>query len=239
MGQNQSHPLPRRGAAVAPNPPKLIVLSAGEAREALEKAERKDFFRSDVQSDPINRAARVGLDYVPVEGPDLPIDTSWLRDDIVICWMAPSAEAGMPHTREENIVCLPLYWSQGQLLETLKHEAVHIDQRKRPMEWVKYCTTQGWVLIDEKEIPERWRRLCRLNPDTMKFRFWAYKNRWVPLPMYEREDRPRLREVQIRWWDRKTGELLVHPPAEVAGILEGVMNPEHPFEIAAYRHVQI
>jgi hypothetical protein len=219
--------------------PRLIVLNANEARNALEKAEKKDFFRTEVDYDPVNKAARAGLDYIPVEGPDLPIDTSWLKEDIVICWMSPSAEAGMPHTREENLVCLPLYWSQSHLLETLKHEAIHIDQRKRPMEWVKWCTNEGWVLIDEKVIPERWRRLCRLNPDTMKFRFWAYKNRWVPLPMYEREDRPKLREVQIKWWDRKTGELLLSPPAEVQEVIRGISNPEHPFEIAAYRGVQI
>lgn len=222
-----------------PSLPRLQVLSAAEARIALENAEQKDFFRKDVESDPINRAARSGLDYIPVDGPELPIDLSWLSNDLVICWMAPSAEAGMPHTREANIVCLPLYWSQNQLLETLKHEAIHIDQRKRPMEWVKWCTTNGWIFIDENEIPERWRRLCRLNPDTMKFRFWAFKNRWVPLPMYEREDRPKLREVQVRWWDRKTGELLIDPPSELKEITEGIQTPEHPFEIAAYRSIQI
>jgi hypothetical protein len=214
-------------------------LSAAEAREALKAAERKDFFRTDVESDPINRLARGGLDYIPVDGPDLPVDVSWLKDELTICWMAPSAEAGMPHTRESNIVCLPLYWSAGSILETLKHEAVHIDQRKRPHEWVKYCVGQGWTIIDEKEIPERWRRVCRLNPDTMKFRFWAYKNRWVPLPMYEREDRPKLREVRVRWWDRKTGELLFSPPAELEELVRGIQTPEHPFEIAAYHHVTV
>lgn len=236
MGQNLSH---HQKATVAPSPPRLTVLSAAEARLALENAERKDFFRTDVDGDPVNRAARAGLDYFPLEGPQLPIDISWLKHDMVICWMTPSAEAGMPHTREENIVCLPLYWSQNLLLDTLKHEAIHIDQRKRPMEWVKWCTTQGWTLVDDKEIPERWRRVCRLNPDTMKFRFWAYKNRWVPLPMYERADRPKLREVQIRWWDRKTGELLILPPSEVQEQITGVPNPEHPFEIAAHKFIQI
>jgi hypothetical protein len=236
MGQNQSR-LPR--AAIAPKTPSLTILSASEARVALEKAEKKDFFRTDVNSDPVNRAARNGLDYTPVDGPELPVDISWLKDDLIICWMSPSAEAGMPHTREGNIVCLPLYWSSGSIVETLKHEAVHVDQRKRPDEWVRWCVGQGWFLIDEKEIPERWLRVCRLNPDTMKFRFWAYKNRWVPLPMYEREDKPKLREVRVRWWDRKTGELLIDPPAEIAELIQGIGVPEHPFEIAAYRHIQI
>lgn len=202
-------------------------------------AEKKDFFRSDVDGDPINRAARIDLDYTPVDGPELPVDISWLKDDLVICWMSPSAEAGMPHTREENIVCLPLYWSAGSILETLKHEAIHVNQRKRPNEWVRWCVGQGWTLIDEKEVPERWRRVCRLNPDTMKFRFWAFRGRWVPLPMYEREDKPKLREVRTRWWDRKTGDLLIEPPAEVKEMIQGIQNPEHPFEIAAYRNIQI
>lgn len=236
MGQNQSLPTPNRPKG---SPPTITVLSGAESRAALENAEKKDFFRTDVEADSVNRAAREGLDYVPVDGPDLSIDKSWLKDDLVICWMSPSAEAGMPHTREPNIVCLPLYWSSNNLLETLRHEAVHIDQRRRPMEWVRWCVGEGWTIVDEKEVPERWLRVCRLNPDTMKFRFWAYKDRWVPLPMYEREDRPKLREVKIKWWDRKTGTLLVYPPEEVKKYIEGIGNPEHPFEIAAYRHVQI
>jgi hypothetical protein len=214
-------------------------LSAAEARQALQAAETKDFFRTELVYDSINALARNGLSYSPVEGPDLKLDTSWLREDLIICWMDPTAEAGMPHTREPNLVCLPLYWNKNNLIETLKHEAIHVDQRKRPMEWVRWCVSQGWTLVDEKEIPQRWKRLCRLNPDTMKFRFWAYKNCWVPLPMYEREDKPRLRDVQIRWWDRKTGELLVEAPAEIQELIQGIPVPEHPFEIAAYRHVQI
>lgn len=232
MGQKQSH-------QVVPKKPSIEFLSAAEARQALQAAEQKDFFRTEVEEDSVNRAARIGLDYIPVDGPDLPIDLSWLQEDLKICWMSPSAEAGMPHTREPNLVCMPLYWSANNLLETLKHEAIHVDQRRRPMEWVKWCTSNGWTIVDEKEIPERWRKACRLNPDTMKFRFWAYKERWVPLPMYERADRPKLREIQIRWWDRKTGELLVEPPAGVQEAIQGVANPEHPFEIAAYRGVQV
>jgi hypothetical protein len=57
--------------------------------------------------------------------------------------------------------------------------------------------------------------------------------------MYEREDRPRLREIQVRWWDRKTGELLLQPPSELQQLVNGIANPEHPFEIAAYRHIQV
>lgn len=232
MGQRQSQP-------ILPKNPELTILSLAEAHKALQEANQKDFFRTDVLADPVNRAARASLDYTPVEGPNLSVDISWLKDDLRICWMSPSAEAGMPHTRDPDLVCLPIYWSSNTLLETLKHEAVHINQRKRPMEWVKWCVGQGWVLIDENEIPERWRKSCRINPDTMKFRFWAYQNRWVPLPMYERSDSPKLRDVQIRWWDRKTGDLLVHAPPEVLEVIRDIPNPEHPFEIAAYRFVQL
>ncbi len=228
--------MPVQGKA---NPPKLQFLTMEEATQALAAAEKKDFFRLEVASDEVNTKAREGLSYMPVSGPTLILDTSWLKQDMNICWMSPSAEAGMPHTRELNIVCLPLYWPSTSLIETLQHEAVHLDQKKRPMEWAKWCSEQGWVYIDEKEIPERWLKACRLNPDTMKFRFWAYKNRWVPLPMYERTDRPKLREVRVKWWDRQTGELLVEAPAELQELIRGIGVPEHPFEIAAYRHVEI
>jgi len=59
------------------------------------------------------------------------------------------------------------------------------------------------------------------------------------LPMFERTDRPKLREIRVRWWDRKTGSLLVDPPEEVKELIEGIVNPEHPFEIAAYKGIQL
>jgi hypothetical protein len=162
-----------------------------------------------------------------------------LRTSIRIVWMTPSAEAGMPHTRAPDLVCLPAYYPTESLAKTILHESIHIDQRKNPMKWVRWCISQGWTIVRDQDIPERWKRRCRLNPDTMAYRFWAYQNRWVPLPLFEREDKPQLRQVQVKWWDRQTGMLLENPPTALASFLHGVGNPEHPFEIAAYKEIQI
>ena len=174
-----------------------------------------------------------------MDGPELPVDISWLQNSVQICWMSPSAEAGMPHTRAPNLICLPLYWKSNNLMETLKHEAIHVDQRLHPNKWVRWCVQNGWTLVKEDAIPERWRKRCRLNPDTCAYRFWAYQNRWVPLPLYEREDRPTLRDIRVRWWDMKTGELLHSAPPELQEITQGIVNPEHPFEIAAYKLITL
>lgn len=230
QSQNQNQPL---------RSPKLSVLSKEDATIALANANRMDEFRDTLFLDEINLRARSDCDYTAMDGPDLVLDIPALKQDTVICWMSPSAEAGMPHTRAPNIICMPLYWKQGSILETVQHELVHIDQRLRPERWVKWAVKEGWTLVDKDEIPERWLRQCRLNPDTMAYRFWAYKERFVPLPMFERADTPKLREIRVRWWDRKTGDLLIEPPAEVKSLIDGIHNPEHPFEIAAYKGVQL
>lgn len=231
MGQNESKHEKK------PEIPTITVLSQKQAEIALKKAEDDDFFRGSLDS--VNTKARDGLFYYAVDGPPIQESIPNLSTSIQICWMHPSAEAGMPHTRAPNLVCLPQYWNPTQLHSTLLHEAIHVDQRQRPLEWVRWCVANGWTLVDESEIPERWRKRCRMNPDTMKYRFWAYKNRWVPLPMYEREDRPRLRDIHVYWWDRKTGILHKDPPAEVKELIDGITHPEHPFEIAAYKNIHI
>ena len=114
---------------------------------------------------------------------------------------------------------------------------VHINQRENPEKWVAWCIENGWTLLREEDIPERWVRRCRLNPDTMAYRFWAFRDRWVPLPFFEREDRPKLRDVLVKWWDKQTGSLSQEVPMELQGIVQGVGSYEHPWEIAAYKEI--
>ena len=231
MGLTESKPELKKQA------PTITTLSQKDAASALKEAEAKDSFHGSL--DTVNSKAREGLFYYAVDGPSITELIPNLASSIQICWMHPSAEAGMPHTRAPNLVCLPQYWNTVQLQSTLLHESIHVDQRQRPLEWVRWCVANGWTLVDESEIPERWRKRCRMNPDTVKYRFWAYKNRWIPLPMYEREDHPRLRDVHVYWFDKKTGILHKDTPDEVKELVEGIQHPEHPFEIAAYRNIHI
>ena len=217
----------------------ITRLTAAEGRIALANANTVDGFEDALFLDTVNAKAREGLGYSPMDGPFLPRTIDGLHASIRVVWMNHSAEAGMPHTRAPDIVCIPMDYPAQRLNETLKHESIHVDQRQRPETWLKWCVSIGWTLIREEEIPERWVRRCRLNPDTMAYRFFAYNNRYVPMPMYEREDKPRMRDVHIYWWDRKTGHLLKDTPSDLKLYLQGVLNPEHPFEIAAYKDIHL
>ena len=223
---------------IAPTP-HIVFLSRKEAEVALEEADQLDSFQDRIDEYPINRRARRHLSYTPVDGPSLPVDISGLTFDIRICWLHTTAEGGMPHTRPPDLVCLPLYWKEDDLSQILTHEIVHIDQRRRSAHWIQWCIQNSWSLVKSSAIPDRWVAQCRLNPDTMAYPFWAYQNRWVPLPLFERNDTPDLRKIRVKWWDMRTGDLLLREPAELREIVKGVANPEHPFEIAAYKNVHL
>ena len=56
----------------------------------------------------------------------------------------------------------------------------------------------------------------------------------MPLPLFEREDKPDLRQVSIQWWDRESGVRMPQAPRlfmEKYGTAPA--QPEHPRELAA------
>jgi hypothetical protein len=78
---------------------------------------------------------------------------------------------------------------------------------------------------------------CRLNPDTFDARFWAFQGRYVPLPLFVREDKPELRDILVRWWDLRERRLQSQPPESFVqkyGKLD-VSSAEHPYELWAYK----
>ena len=197
--------------------------------DKLADAEAIDQFFTTVSSDAVNQRARAPLSYVAMSNTTQP----WhLGTEIVT--MHPTAEAGMPHTRPPNLICIPLYYPEEALPQTLAHELIHIDQRRRLYKWNAFFEREGWTPVDASEIPSRWVSRCRLNPDTIDSRFWAYKGRHIPLPLYEREDTPDLRNVVIHWWDKETGIKQTEAPRlfqERYGRMPS--QPEHPRELAA------
>lgn len=148
----------------------------------------------------------------------------------------PSADSGMPHTRAPDIICIPAYYPDQKLKKTIEHELVHIDQRINASKWRKRLLEEGWTIEEEEEIPYEWRKRCRLNPDTIHCRFVAWEGRYIPLPIFEREDKPSLRDIQIRWWDKK--EKLLNSQAPYSYTKRyGIRNQsemEHPYELWAY-----
>lgn len=194
----------------------------------LDQAEAIDEYRSRCEQDPVNRLARFEHSYIQMGG-------TQPRAGPAGCWlitMAPSADAGLPHTRPPNLICVPAYYDLNN--ETLLHELLHLHQRKEGDRWEGYFRTQGWEPVAEQHVPGRWLRRVRLNPDTIDKRFYAWENRYVPLPMFEREDHPDLRECLVRWWDQRSGSLSADPPDSfVKAFGRNHPQPEHPREVNA------
>lgn len=149
--------------------------------------------------------------------------------------MNPSADGGMPHTRGKDIICIPAHWSPSSLEETLRHELVHIDQKRNPAAWRQRLLEEGWQ--PDVDIPSSLKERCRLNPDTIGSRFAAWEGRWVALPLFVREDKPQLREIQVRWYDREEGRVYTNAPfsflEKYGRVSQAAM--EHPYELWAYQ----
>jgi len=184
----------------------------------------------------INSLARNRCTYAPwpqqaLQGLQAPKEQA---TQIVI--MDPSAEGGMPHTRPPNIICIPAYYPESKLQETIAHELIHIDQRRNPARWTQRAENEGWKKVDDLAIPKDLRDRCRLNPDTFLSRFWAWEGRYVPLPLYKREDKPDLRDIAIRWYDLKEEIIQVVVPQSFTrryGVKDS-SSMEHPYELWAY-----
>jgi hypothetical protein len=194
----------------------------------LREAELQDRFFERVKENPINRLAREKLSYLPVFNYTEP----WMGSTEIVT-MNPTAEAGMPHTRPPNIICMPQWFPESRKQETLNHEFVHIHQRRNPGDWARYLQKEGWSRIDPVELPERLVNRCRMNPDTISQPFFQWKDRYVPLPLFEREDKPELRQVVNHWYDRSTGTRFTEAPRTFLERYGSTSQPEHPYEVSA------
>lgn len=203
------------------------------SRNALIVAEEADSYVYKCKASEINAKARARYTYVP-----------WTEDSFsqyalpgeTIVTMHPSADGGMPHTRPPSTICLPAYFPEHRLEEILRHERIHLDQRKNAYAWSIRLEADGWTPVEGKEIPEEYRRRCRINPDTCWSPFWAWQKRYVPLPFFVREDKPDLADISVRWYDLQE-EMLTSVIAATLTAKYGPLSPseaEHPFELMAY-----
>lgn len=205
---------------------------------SLEKAEAIDNYRGSVYANDLNRLARSGQTYEQFREPnEKEIQALANRFQIVrgceLVFLHPSADAGFPHTRPKNIICLPSGFDGINLAETILHEGFHIHQRNFPSLWKGYSIHQGWWPILPSEIPAQWRERCRINPDTMSHPFWSWQDNYVPLPIFTNEASPRLTECEIRWYDLRNRILYKEPPRSFLERYGKIAQPEHPYEVGA------
>jgi len=214
------------------------------ATTILARAETLDGYRKKCGESSVNAAARKGEQYAAffvsqeesarLRNEVFKIDLLNGADVVVV---HSSADNGYPHTRPKAVVCLPDTFitssSNEALAETLRHEAMHIHQRKFPDLWKQKCIQEGWTPVPIDNVPKRFRDQCRINPDTMACPFWAWDKYSVPLPMFKSESPSNLGDVRIEWLDTRTGALFHDPPSSFVTKYGSPSQPEHPFEIYA------
>lgn len=209
--------------------------------EWLRQADQLDSYQTACQRDGLNRRARINCQYIPWH--DQAEAYKWQKNmgsDYRIVIMNPSADGGLPHTRAPNLICIPAYYPHEKYAHTLQHELVHIHQRQNPDLWKEQCVREGWAPMSEwdavRQIPKEHLQRCRLNPDTLSCRFQAWEARYVPLPLFVREDKPSLRETVVRWYDLEDERLRFDPPLSYVKRYGNVdkSSQEHPFELWAY-----
>jgi len=212
-----------------------------QAQATLQRAESLDGYELACSSCPINSKARSFCQYIAWQDQSLAAKAAAavaVAKDISVVILSPSAEGGMPHTRQPNVICLPAYYPEDRLAETMEHELVHIDQRRNPEAWRQELAAHGWTPASSEEIPQQWLSRVRINPDTHSAQFWKWAGRYIPLPLFEREDKPVLREISVRWWDTLDQRLNSLPPTSFTqkyGSL-GASSMEHPYELYAYHN---
>lgn len=214
------------------------------AHKLLIRAEFKDGYRKKCKESPVNDAARKGHHYTPFFVPEehlkrlqFEIFKIELLNGADILVLHSSADNGYPHTRPESLVCLPESFvansSNETLAETLRHEAMHIHQRKFPDLWKQKCLDEGWAIVDPNSVPQRFRNQCRINPDTMDIPFWSWDTYHIPLPIFKDDNPQGLGDVRIEWLDSRTAALFHEPPPSFTEKYGNPSQPEHPYEIYA------
>jgi len=158
--------------------------------------------------------------------------TNPIFNDIVVVQLDNSAENGYPHTRPENIICIPSDARLPALETTLYHEYIHIHQRRNKDLWRQFLNSEGWTEVSKDQIPERWSDRVRYNPDTIYSQYWAFHN-YVPLPIFENLNSPSFDGIKIMYYDLNTGILEHDVPSIFTNKYGTNRQSEHPFEIYA------
>ena len=205
----------------------------------LSTADKIDHYRTNCMNSELNKLAREGQRYQVFPSPIVNYlqniaDHYDLTKGSRVIVLHPSADSGFPHTRPDNLICMPSTFQLKDAKNTLVHEACHLHQRANPDIWKLYCTREGWQPINAVEIPEKWKERIRINPDTISTPYWSWQDHYVPLPLFSNEHKPSLSECDIRWFDRRNRVLYNSPPSSfIKRYGTYPSQPEHPYELSA------
>jgi hypothetical protein len=246
MGQ----PFSREESFFSKQPRDIHVCDAATGADLLTRAEWVDQYRGSCGACRLNGAARQGQDYTTRQptSDSIPFYTAveqfpqWLRNYLppilYVVYLANSADGGMPHTRPQNIVCLPLHMRvddpAGQT--TFMHECIHIHQRTHPDLWKRLYREILELEPYKGPLPDSVQERRRLNPDTIAEPLYVWRGQWVAVPVFTQPDAPQLSAVKILYYNVRTGAWQAFMPPEMVAEFGplSTAQAEHPAELAAY-----
>jgi hypothetical protein len=218
--------------------PQRPPIAGQSGLQALFRAEQIDNYRKLVEESSINRLARLGQDYLPSRSsigrtvPDADPAEPWPSGQVV--WMDPTADAGLPHTRAPNLICISRDFPEADFKTTILHERIHVSQRIHPNAWKDIFSDvwsfKPWVGQFPADIEAR----RRINPDLLGAPFFIWKDTWVPVAIFKSTSRPKLNEVDIVWWNAKQRVIHRDPPPGWLDFFGNIPAGEHPYELSAY-----
>lgn len=246
MGQ----PFSREESFFSKQPRDIHVCDPAIGADLLIRAEWVDRYRTSCAACRINAAARRDHDYTarPPTSDSVPFYAAverfpgWLRNYLppilYVIYLANSADGGMPHTRPQNIVCLPLHMRVDDPAghTTFMHECIHIHQRTYPNLWERLYREILELEPYKGPLPDSVEDRRRLNPDTLVEPLYVWRGQWVTVPVFTQPDAPQLGAVKILYYNVRTGAWQAFMPPEMAAEFGSLSTAqaEHPAELAAY-----
>ena len=162
-------------------------------------------------------------------------------EDATIEIVDEACQDGLPHTTTSSIIRMTeRVWSGGRREEILRHERVHLSQKRNPDVWSKFYSEKwNYILYSRlpadiiSSIPESDKSLLRPNPDTSVAPWAIWKSRYVFYPVYSSSGKHTLKDAPVHIWDIQEKSNLDFPPAEWINFFGNPQQYEHPHEISA------
>jgi hypothetical protein len=154
----------------------------------------------------------------------------------IIQFVDSSCEDGLPHTSDVNTIRIPISHPKALLPTTIRHEKIHLLQRRYPELWEEwYKHLWSYSLFDKPPtgFPEELFNRRRHNPDIEEKPFACWKNRWWSIACFTSNTPHKLTDARTMWWDSQTETILRDVPEGWSDFFGKPAQDEHPHEIAA------
>ena len=147
-----------------------------------------------------------------------------------------TCEEGLPHTTTADVIRMTRdIWDSHRREEILRHERIHLDQKRRPDVWQAfYRLSWDYDILPSAPVQLDSLHELRPNPDTLGKPWAVWRKRYLFFPTYSGEHT--LRDASVRVYDMETKQFVEVPPEWRSMFCHEGKCPhqyEHPHEMAA------